>query len=167
MESFISPKTKKGEPSNIHGKGFFAIDHISKGEVVAIKRGILLSSSEMEKRGLFGRIGLQVGDDEFIAPATKEDFEKSMIYINYSCNPNIGMQGFDTVVAFRDIEKGEELVMDYAMIANDDTSIECACGSVDCRHVVTGKDWMKPDLQKKYKGYFTEYIQSKIDNIKN
>jgi len=165
MESFISPKTRKGLESKIHKKGFFAVDFIKKDEVIAVKGGEVLTNEFLNKAGIGGRVGLQVSDTEYLAPRTKEEFEKSMIYINYSCNPNLGMLGENTVVAFRDIQPNEELTIDYAMIANDDDKIECNCGAKNCRKVITGKDWMKPELQERYKGYFTNYIQSKIDNV--
>lgn len=164
MDSYISPKTKKGLPSKIHGKGFFATDFIKKDEVVAIKKGINMTKEEMTQSKLGGGVGLQIADNLYISPSNIEDFSRSMIYINYSCNPNLGMQGNDTVVAFRDISPGEELVLDYAMLVNDDSSFECDCKSKDCRKTVTGKDWTKKELQEKYKGYFTDYIQSKIEN---
>lgn len=163
MESFISPKTKKGLDSGIHGKGFFAVDFIKKDEVLAIKKGSILTKEDMDMAGIGGGVGLQIDDNKYIAPSTKDEFEKSMIFINYSCNPNIGMNGCDTVVAMRDIKSGEELVLDYATIANDDVVLYCDCGSKDCRKIITGKDWMKKDLQEKYKGYFTNYIQNLVD----
>ena len=155
MESFISPKARKGLESKIHKKGLFSIDFIKKDEVVAIKKGEILSSKFLKDNNIGGGVGLQVSDDTYIAPSSKEDFEKNMIYINYSCDPNIGMLGESTVVAFRDIKPNEELTIDYAMIANDDISMECSCESLNCRRIITGKDWMKPELQEKYKGYFT------------
>lgn len=165
MESYISPKTRKGLKSKIHEKGFFAVDFIYKDEIIAVKKGEVLTNEFLNKTGIRGGVGLQVSDNEYIAPRTEDEFEKSMIYINYSCDPNMGMLGEDTVVAFRDIQPNEELTIDYAMIANDDMSMECNCGAINCRHIITGKDWMKSKLQEKYKGYFTKYIQSKINNL--
>lgn len=164
MESYISPKTRKGVPSTIHDKGFFAVENISKNEIVAIKKGIVLTKKEMEDMGIGGGVGLQIDDDLYLAPKSHGEFDASMIFINYSCNPNIGMRGSDTVVALRDINAGEELVIDYAMIANDDSTLICKCGSKECRRIITGKDWMNSSLQKKYAGYFTNYIQRKIDS---
>lgn len=164
MDSYISPKTKKGLPSSIHDKGFFAIDFIKKDEVVAIKKGVNMTREEMVQLKLGGGVGLQIDDNLYISPSNAEDFSKSMIYINYSCNPNLGMKGNNTVVAFRDIIPGEELVLDYAMFVNDDSFFECRCNANECRKTITGKDWAKEELQEKYKGYFSEYIQRKIEN---
>ena len=165
MESYISPKTAKGLPSKIHGKGFFSVAYIKKDEIVAIKKGEIVPLDFLNESGIGGGVGLQVSDTEYMAPLTKEEYEKSMVYINYSCEPNLGMRGQNIAVAFRDIQPNEELTLDYAMLFNNDDSFECNCGNINCRHQITGRDWMKPELQEKYKGYFTEYIQSKIDNL--
>ncbi len=61
-------------------------------------------------------------------------------------------------VAMRDIPAGEELTHDWAMTDNDDYSVECNCGARNCRKTLTGKDWQKPELQKKYAGYFSAYL---------
>ena len=41
----------------------------------------------------------------------------------------------------------------------------CRCGSPRCRGTVTGKDWMKPELQEKYRGWFCWFLQRKIDAL--
>jgi uncharacterized protein len=41
--------------------------------------------------------------------------------------------------------------------------LDCHCGRPQCRGTVTGKDWMKPELQEKYAGWFCWFIQRKID----
>ncbi|MGH3270311.1 MAG: hypothetical protein ACRDN1_14840 [Trebonia sp.] len=38
----------------------------------------------------------------------------------------------------------------------------CQCGTADCRGVITGHDWQRPDLQRKYRGYFSWYLQRRI-----
>jgi hypothetical protein len=37
------------------------------------------------------------------------------------------------------------------------------CGRPTCRGTITGKDWMKPELREKYKGWFCWFLQRKID----
>lgn len=85
-----------------------------------------------------------------------------MCFINHSCQANVGMQGNVIIVAMRDIEAGEELCLDYAMIFNNDMKFECQCGLKNCRKIVTGKDWMRKDLREKYQTYFSSYILKKI-----
>src|SRR5207302_3045352 len=101
-------------------------------------------------------------DDLFIAPVTEEERELSMLYLNHSCDPNLGVRGEITFV--RDIRGGEELTHDWAMTDDDDYSVECNCGASNCRQILTGKDWQRPEAQKKYAGYFSAYLAAKISN---
>lgn len=88
-----------------------------------------------------------------------------MLYVNHSCEPNTGFGGNVVVVAMRDIEKNEELTIDYAMFEDSpDFSLECTCNKPNCRHRISGNDWTLSELQFKYKGYFTWYINQKINN---
>jgi hypothetical protein len=72
------------------------------------------------------------------------------------------MRGEITFVAMRDIPAGQELTHDWATTDDDDYSVECKCGSPNCRGTVTGKDWQRPELQKRYAGYFSAYLADKI-----
>jgi len=67
----------------------------------------------------------------------------------------------------RNIKPGEEITYDYAMTDSDpDDYFKCNCGAKNCRRIITGKDWKSPSLQKKYRGYFSFYIQEKIKKLK-
>ena len=88
-----------------------------------------------------------------------------MLYTNHSCDPNIAIQGQIVFVAMRDIAPGEELTHDWATTDDLDYEIECKCGSLNCRRTVTGKDWMKKELQEKYRGWFCWFLQRKIDAL--
>jgi len=41
------------------------------------------------------------------------------------------------------------------------TPFECECGAPNCRKIVTGKDWQRPELQRRYAGYFSAYLARK------
>lgn len=73
------------------------------------------------------------------------------------------MRGEITFIALRDVNQGEELTCDYAFVDNEDYEFECNCGAVDCRHIVTGRDWKIRELQEKYKNYFAAYLKEKFD----
>jgi len=107
-------------------------------------------------------VEIQIDGDLFIAAVTEEERELSMLYLNHSCDPNLGMRGEITFVAMRDIRTGEELTHDWAMTDDDDYSLKCNCGVPDCRKILTGKDWQRPDLQRRYAGYFSVYLARKI-----
>lgn len=45
---------------------------------------------------------------------------------------------------------------------DDDYAVECNCGSASCRKILTGGDRRRTDLQEKYKGFFSSYLEEKI-----
>jgi SET domain-containing protein len=161
--SYRSPKTEVRR-SKIHGRGLFATPDIAKDGIVAIKGGHIVDRETL-RRDITPRLGpveIQIGNDLFIAPVTDAERELSMLYRNHSCDPNVGIRGEITFVAMRDIRTGEELTHDWAMTDNDDYSVECNCGAHNCRKTLTGKDWQRPELQKKYTGYFSAYLAKLI-----
>jgi uncharacterized protein len=165
--SYLSPKTKVSE-SKIHGRGLFATSDIAKDEIVAVKGGHIINRETLHRQvtPLLGPVEIQIDDDLFITPVTKEERELSMLYSNHSCDANLGIRGEITLVAMRDIRMGEELTHDWAMTDSDDYTVECKCGSATCRKVLTGKDWQRPELQARYAGYFSTYLARKIAKSK-
>jgi uncharacterized protein len=123
---------------------------------VAVKGGHIVDRKILREKitPQLGPVEIQIDDDLFITPVTDEERELSMLYSNHSCNPNLGVRGEITFVAIRDIRAGEELTHDWAMTDDDDYSMECKCGASNCRNILTGKDWQRPDLQKRYTCYF-------------
>jgi uncharacterized protein len=161
--SYRSLKTQVRE-SKIHGRGLFATTDIAKNEIVAVKGGHIISREELrEITPRLGPVEIQIDDHLFIAPVTEEERESSMLYSNHSCDANIGIRGEITFVAMRDIRAGEELTHDWAMTDDDDDyAVECKCGAPNCRGRLTGKDWQRPELQKRYAGYFSAYLARRI-----
>jgi uncharacterized protein len=164
--SYRSPKTEVCD-SKIHGRGLFATSDIAKHEIVAVKGGHIVNRQTLRREVTprLGPIEIQIDHDLFIAPVTDEERELSMLYSNHSCDPNLGIRGQITFVAMRDIRPGEELTHDWAMTDEDDYSIKCNCGAANCRKVLTGKDWQRPELQARYVGYFSAYLACKIATI--
>jgi SET domain-containing protein len=161
--SFLSPKTEVRE-SKIHGRGLFATADIAKDAIVAAKGGHIVDRKTLREKitPRLGPVEIQIEEDLFIAPVADEERELSMLYSNHSCNANLGIRGEITFVAMRDIRAGEELTHDWAMTDDDDYSVECECGAPNCRRILTGKDWQRPELQKRYAGYFSAYLARKI-----
>jgi SET domain-containing protein len=164
LSSWTSPKTKKAQPSKIHNLGFFAIEDISKNEVLAIKAGHIIDKKTLdESQDVINHSQMQVTDNLYIAPMSAEEMPESMIYFNHSCEPNMGIKGQIVLFALRDIKDGEEITVDYATIFDDNSHFDCTCGAETCRKVVTGKDWEKSELQQKYGRNFSTFILEKIE----
>jgi SET domain-containing protein len=160
--SYLSNKTAV-KASPIHGQGLFAIAPIRKDEIVCVKGGHIFTREHVaDMNARLGPAEVQIGDDLFIGPMDEEERTGSMIFSNHSCDPNIGVQGQIVFVAMRDIEVEEELTHDWATTDNDTYEMECHCGAVNCRKMITGQDWQRPDLQEKYRGFMSSYLENKI-----
>jgi SET domain-containing protein len=162
--SYRSPKTEVRN-SAIHGRGLFANANIAKDEVVVVKGGHIVDRETLRRdiTPKLGPVEIQIDDHLYIAPVTPEERELSMLYSNHSCDANLGMRGEITFVAMRDIAAGEELTHDWCTTDDDDYSVKCNCRSSNCREKLTGKDWQRPELQKRYAGYFSTYLAKKIE----
>lgn len=164
--SWLSPKTEVHQ-SPIHGHGLFATADFVKDEVVAVKGGHIVTRKELRDiNARLGPVEIQIGDDLFIAPVKPEEREASMLYSNHSCDANLGVRGNIVFVAMHDIRGGEELTHDWCITDDDNYSVNCRCGSAHCRATLTGKDWQRPELQKRYEGYFSTYLAAKIAGMK-
>ena len=163
--NFLTPKAE-ARPSGDKGWGSFAIEPIEKGEILATFGGAIVNRAQMATMSADRQArSVQVDDDCFVlGPPEREPGDS----VNHSCNPNGGMKYSVQVVAMRRIEPGEELSFDYAMTDGSDyDEFECQCGASNCRGKVTGNDWQLPDLQRRYAGYFSPYLQRRINAMRS
>ena len=159
--SYLSPKTAI-RPSPIEGRGLFARRAIRKGEVVAIKGGHILDRRALARvKGKIAQSFIQIADGFFIGAATAAEVKRNKLFINHSCAPNVGILGQIIFVAMRDVRAGEELTYDWAMEENIPARTECRCGAATCRKILTGRDWTKPALRRKYRRYLSAYLGEK------
>ncbi len=107
---------------------------------------------------------IQITDGLHLAALTEEEYEPVMLFLNHSCDPNVGFAGNVVLVAMRKVAPDEELTTDYALFDTSAGEIACACGASSCRHRVTGQDWQLPELQARYSGFFAWYLQRRIDS---
>jgi SET domain-containing protein len=151
--------------------GEFALEDIKKDEIIAVFGGHIIT--EMEKSKLpknIGELGLGIDDGLLIGPISVDETDDAE-WFNHSCDPNSGLLGQIILVAMRDIKKGEEITFDYVMSCSQKGKkrilFPCDCDSPNCRKEMTNQDWRNPELQQKYKGYFSPYVQRNIDELKN
>ena len=160
--SYISPKAEVRE-SRIHGRGLFAVEPFAEGEVVCVKGGYVFGLETLRaSAGWYRSAEIQLTEDLFIGPLAESEREGSMVFSNHSCDPNIGVRGQIVFVALRPVAAGEELTHDWATTDDADYELDCNCGSANCRRTITGRDWRRPDLQAKYRGFFSSYLEDKI-----
>jgi uncharacterized protein len=163
VASYISPKASKGQPSSIEGRGLVAIAPIAKHEIVAIKGGHIVDTATMN--ALPERLrntDVQIADGFHLVALDEAEYESVMLFINHSCEPNVGFAGNVVLVAMRDISPDEELTTDYALFDDYDGEMKCQCRNASCRRTINGRDWQRPELQRKYGSYFSSYLLKRL-----
>ena len=163
VSSYITPKARKGTASRIDGRGLFAVEPIPAGELVAIKGGHIMATAAI--RSLPERLQnseIQIADGFSLVAVEEAEYEPVMLFLNHSCEPNVGFAGNVVLVAMLDIGAGEELTTDYALFDDYDGGMECHCGTPSCRGTIGGRDWQRADLQRKYGSFFSSYLQSRL-----
>ncbi len=159
--SYLSPKLEGRENPVKGGVGVFAREPIKAGERLSVWSGIIVQANQLDdlpdwqkKRSVQVEEGLYLVTTRADEPAD---------FVNHCCDPNAALDGQITLRAIRDIAPGEEVCFDYATSDGSPyDEFECACGAANCRGRITGNDWKKPDVQAKYAGRFSPYLQRRI-----
>jgi SET domain-containing protein len=163
VSSYITPKARKGAASTIEGRGLVAVAPIAAGELVAIKGGHIVTTADLQcLPERLRNSEIQIADGFHLAALEEAEYEPVMLFINHSCEPNVGFADNIVLVAMRDISTGEELTTDYVLFDDYDGMMECRCGTPSCRATIGGRDWQRPDLQHKYGDYFSSYLLGRM-----
>lgn len=153
--------------SRVSGDGMFAREPIQAGETVCIVGGLVMTDSEFADfqvtHSLYSFI--QIEEDLYLV----EDLETAQfVYasMNHSCDSSTWMADDTTLIARRAIEAGEEVTVDYALFTTQSSWMldhRCRCGSPYCRRIITGDDWRREDIQERYRGHFSPFINRRIE----
>lgn len=166
IHSYLTPKCKAGN-SGIHRWGVMAVKNIKKDELVAVWGGWVMTFKEYQKLPKVIKnfeYPVQIYPGFFIGPKKQSELDDAEMF-NHSCDANAGVKGQNVLIARRDIKKGEEVCFDYETTDTEGLDYICKCGAKDCRKNITGQSWKNPLFQKKYAGFFSWYIQEKINRL--
>lgn len=147
-------------------KGFFGVfarQFIPAGDLLVMWGGEITPADQLDHLDpiLVSR-SVQVEEGLYLVPSQVEPCD----FVNHSCNPNAGLSGQIALVALRDIQADEEVCYDYAMTDGSPyDEFTCQCGEPTCRQRISGADWMRPELQAHYRGYFSPYLQRRMERL--
>jgi len=143
------------------GTEMFANKDYKKGDPIFVVAG------PISKKPSFYTIPIRT--DLFIDPVPVNNLGR---YLNHSCDPNIGIKENTIVVAFKDINKGDEITIDYAMIVDiydtglGEEDIKCKCSSKRCRGQLGSWYKLPEELKNEYRGFTSDYIMEYDEKLK-
>jgi SET domain-containing protein len=131
------------------GEGLFTITNIPANVPVLELKGELLQGDDPKSNHSDVK---QIGKNIYLSLSGDIDD-----YVNHSCNPNcnlyiVGNRAF--LYSLYVITAGSEITFDYSTSSTDNVGewkMECQCGSSNCRKVISGFQYLDPDLQDDYK----------------
>ena len=156
-------------PSPVAGRGLFTTSDLPAGTVVSRLGGSVVDTATLR------RLREEVADDEHVDAVQLDDDRYLLLtpgnrnrFLNHACDPDVGWADAVTLVTRSDVAAGEELLVDYAMsIADESWFLRCHCASYRCRQMVEGSDWRIPQLQQRYAGWWSPYVQRLVDAMRD
>lgn len=147
------------------GRGVVALRRFAPGEVVMRDRVRLVSVEQYLALPAEVRdMSYQVSLVELAVPADFSSLDDCWM-VNHSCDPNTSRTSSGWV-ASREIEVGDEITHDYAVLWFDNVEPfeidPCLCGSGSCRGRFSGTDWQDPALQPRLMGQLPRDVQELI-----
>ena len=144
--------------SRIEGKGRFILNDVYKNELIGIISGILVNTVSDPQ------ITMPIGPGLYLNQISINH----RAVINHSCEPNLTLQGFNKLIANKDLRVNTELTVDYGTMFVGNGCIiikDCLCGSLLCRKTIRTNDYLLiPEGQLGAYAYWTKNksIKSKI-----
>jgi uncharacterized protein len=129
--------------SHIGGRGIFITQPVKKGQKVLKFEGPIISWDEAVERNRQDHV-VPVAADKYL------DIYEPESLVNHSCSPSTGFSNNTTLIALRDLNSGEEITFDYSLVTVDDWTMECNCGSTECRHTISNYADLPQAIKQKY-----------------
>ncbi|HUQ96451.1 MAG TPA: SET domain-containing protein-lysine N-methyltransferase, partial [Chitinophagaceae bacterium] len=135
--SFLQIKNSK------FGNGLFATKGIRSNTIICTATGPVLTFEETIQLNNRESHCLQIEKDKYLL------CDAPFLYTNHSCDPNCGLNNKLQLVTLRNINKDEELFWDYSTsMLERHWTMQCHCGSLKCRHLITDFDLLPDDVQQ-------------------
>lgn len=142
--------------SKISGKGIFAGEDIKKGQQIQRFSGKFIKKeikNEKEAQRFANWVG--VGKNKWLNPNPTK-----LRFLNHSCDPSAAIVGTRTIMALKNIPKGEEITFDYSLTDADPYwYMKCKCESRKCRKIITSIYSIPVDVFKSHYPHVPKYFQ--------
>jgi len=156
------------KPSPIDGTGLFTTADIPEGTVLMIWGGQVVNREGIDYAKYRGETVVAISETQYLALPITDTSESLDVFLNHSWDPTAWLIDEVTVVARRLIRAGEEITTEFATWFDYEpgtaysASWNCTCGSPSCRGVLSPRDWERADLQERYAGHFSPFLEKRI-----
>ncbi len=140
----------------IAGRGILASEYIQKGEFIMWLRGRKVFRNYKTKADFQNEMTwCPVAVNWWVNPGFPIKF------LNHSCNPSAGFKTPRRIYAMRDINKGEEISVDYSTIEYITLwDMPFHCKAKNCRKLVRSIQFLPKQVYKTYLPYIPRFLQT-------
>jgi hypothetical protein len=155
--------------SSIDGSGLFATRDIPAGTVIMIWGGVVVERRNFDYAQYRRETVVPISENHYLALPSSDSGEALDVYLNHSCEPTAWLIDEVTVVARRHIHAGEEITTEFATWFDYEPGESysqdwvCKCASPHCRKVLSAQDWRRVELQERFAGHFTPFLERRIE----
>lgn len=125
-----------------------------------------INSWPEEKQNIFKRHCWAIDWDMFVGCVSDDPTKDLTNYINHSCDPSCWFVDDNTIVAKKDIKKGDKITIEYATVDHKFVEFdgECDCNSVNCRKIIKNNDYQLLEIKEIYKDNMMNYLRKLRSN---
>lgn len=136
-------------PSAIDKVGIFSAHRLRSGDTVFCVIGQYVRNGFSVEFAQMGPNWIGISKELWLDP----DLTNPMTFMNHACEPNSIVTEGLRVIALKDIEAGEEIVMDYSTTEIDPFwKMDCHCNKPSCRKVIEAFQFLPATLRQRYQG---------------
>ncbi len=146
--------------SSIAGKGIFAAKNFKTGETIFIPKGKIEQSHHYTRwESKRYQHALAIGPHQWIHTSRSDPLWN----LNHSCEPNACVRGVKKIVALRDIQKGEEITIDYTLTEEDPYwEMTCSCKTPSCRNHIQSLPLMPREFKQTHRDHIATWLKKYI-----
>lgn len=126
------------------GRGLFAAERIPAGAEILRFSGVPMTLAEVRACGPAAANALQVGINRYLY------LDEPGRFVNHSCEPNAVVVDDCRLVARVDIPAATEIRFDYSTTVSDGWTMQCHCGSANCRGMVVAFQLLPEHIRRPY-----------------
>jgi uncharacterized protein len=156
------------KPSSIDGNGLSTTCDLPEGTLLMIWGGDVVARQGIDYSRYRTETVVPISETHYLALPVTDDGESLDVFLNHSCDPTAWLMDEVTVVARCALKAGEEITTEFATWFDYEPGSVysaggmCKCGSPLCRKILSPRDWQRAELQERFAGHFSPFLQRRI-----
>lgn len=148
--------------SQVAGTGLFTAQNIKVQQIILRFDGEHLFHDYTPEFAIEGANWIGIGEREWLIPEPGSP----VLYLNHCCRPNVFINQNLELISATLIPANSELFLDYSTTELDPFwSMQCNCGTAECRHLIKSFPFLPLTKQLQYRPYINRIFWDETQQI--